>query len=177
MEIAMTTCREKRGSCLIETGAIDLYHGKHWQPWLRLTRPAGGVSISHTFDRLKPVFGTEQAALRYAAELGRSLADEGSIVGPASRDRKPETRPLHQASDRSRAHRCRKAPLAKGCRAATNMVRALTGIFTRAEVTGSMARQAHIELYLATAANHAELERRMREMERAAVSFAVTFSH
>ena len=173
----MTTCREKRGSCLIETGAIDLHHGKHWQPWLRLTRPAGGVSVIHTFDRLKPVFGTEQAALRYAAALGRSLADEGSGLAAASRNGKPATWPLPQASDQSRAHRCRKAPLAKGCRAATNMVRVLAGIFTRAEVTGSMARQAHIELYLAAAANHAELERRMREMERAAVSFAVTFSH
>lgn len=84
MKIAMTTYREERGSCLIEAGALDLQYGAHWKPWLRLTRRAGGVSASHTFDGLKPVFGTEQAALHYAAELGKSLADEKSALGPAS---------------------------------------------------------------------------------------------
>jgi hypothetical protein len=177
MGIAMTIYREERGACLIEAGALDLHNGDHWQPWIRLTRPAGGVSISHTFDGLKPVFGTEQAALRYAAELGRSLADEGSAPAPGSRDRKPATWPLNQAFPKSCAFRSRKNPLANGCRTATYMVRALTGIFARAEFAGDMARQAHIELYLAAAANHAELERRMREMERSAVTFAVTFSH
>jgi hypothetical protein len=177
MEITMTTFRETRGSCLIESGALDLHNGNHWQPWLRLTRPAGGVSISHTFDGLKPVFGTEQAALRYAAELGRSLTDEGSGLDPAPRNRKTATWPLHQTSDQSRAYRCRKSPLAKGCRTTTNMIRALAGLFARAEYAGDMARQAHVELYLAAADNHAELERRMREMERSAVTFAVTFSH
>jgi hypothetical protein len=72
----MTAYREERGSCLIETSALDLQNGSHWQPWLRLTRGAGGASTSATFDRLKPVFGTEQAALRYAAELGRRFVDE-----------------------------------------------------------------------------------------------------
>lgn len=175
--IAMTTYREERGSCLIEAGALDLQNGRHWQPWLRLTRRAGGVSASRTFDGLKPVFGTEQAALRYAAELGRSLADEGSTSGPGSRDRKPATWLLHHAFAQSCAYRGRKSPLVKGCRTATYMVRALAGIFARAEPASDMPRQPHLELYLAAAANHAELERRMREMERSAVSFAVTFSH
>ena len=40
-----------------------------------------------------------------------------------------------------------------------------------------MAPRPQIDLYLAAAANHAEFERRMREMERAAASIAVTFSH
>ena len=93
----MAIFREQRGSCLIEAGAVDLQHGSHWQPWLRLTRSAGGVCASRTFDGLKPVFATEQAALRYAAELGRSLADEGPALGPASRNRGPAAWPLNQA--------------------------------------------------------------------------------
>jgi hypothetical protein len=177
MEIAMTTYREERGSCLIEAGALDLDKGSHWQPWIRLTRRVGEVSESRTFDSLKPVFGTEQAALQYAAELGRNLADEGSDLDPASGDRKPAAWPLNQAFARSYAHRFRKKPLAHGCRTATFMVRALAGLFAQAEAAGDMPRRAHLELYLAAAANHADLERRMRETERSAVAFAVTFSH
>lgn len=173
----MTTCREQRGSCLIEAGARDLLEGRHWQPWLRLTRRAGGVSASSTFDRLMPVFGTEQAALHYATELGRNLIDEGSALGPASLDPRPAARPLNQVFARSCTYRLRKSPLAQGCRTATHMVRALAGLFARAESIGDMPRQPHIESYLSAAANHAELERRVREMERSAVSFAVTFSH
>lgn len=82
----MTNHREKRGSCLIEARAEDLGQGRHWKPWLRLTSSAGGACASQTYDRLKPVFGSEQAALAYAAELGRSLADEGSTLGRASRN-------------------------------------------------------------------------------------------
>lgn len=82
--IAMTTHREERGSCLIEADALDLQNGRHWKPWLRLTRNAGGVSASHTFPGLMPVFGTEQAALRYATELGKMLIDEGSVLAPLS---------------------------------------------------------------------------------------------
>jgi hypothetical protein len=119
MELAMTTYREERGSRLIEAGALDLQHGGHWQPWLRLTRHAGGVSTSHTFDGLKPVFGTEEAALRYAAELGRSLADEGSALGPASRNRDSATWPLDQPFAQLRAYRSGKNSLAKRCRTAT----------------------------------------------------------
>jgi hypothetical protein len=107
MAIAMTTYREQRGTCLIEAGALDLQNASHWKPWLRLTRRDGGVFASDTFDRLKPVFGTEQAALRYAAELGRSLADEGFALNPASRNRNPATWPLHQAFTPPCAYRSR----------------------------------------------------------------------
>ena len=79
----MTTYREECGSCLIEADALDLQNRSHWKPWLRLTRRAGGVSASHTFDSLKSVFGNEQAALRYAAQLGRTLIGEGSVLAPA----------------------------------------------------------------------------------------------
>jgi hypothetical protein len=103
----MTTRREQRGSCLIEAGALDLENGNHWKPWLRLTRCVDGVSASRDFDGLKPVFGTEQAALRYAAELGRSLADEGSVFDPVSHNQKPATWPLYRAFARSCAYRSR----------------------------------------------------------------------
>ena len=103
----MTAYREERGTCLIETGALDLQNGSHWQPWLRLTRRAGGVSTTDTFEGLKPVFGTEQAALRYAAELGRSLADASSALDPASRNRKPASWPLNQAFAQPCAYRSR----------------------------------------------------------------------
>jgi hypothetical protein len=108
MEVAMMTYREQRGSCLIEAGALDLQNGEHWQPWVRLTRGADGDSVSRTFDGLKPVFGTEEAALRYAAELGRSLADEGSGQDPTARTRKPAIWPLNQPFSKSRAYRSRK---------------------------------------------------------------------
>jgi hypothetical protein len=100
MEIAMTTYRQERGPYLIEAGARDLGNGSHWQPWLRLTRRAGGVSARSTFDGLKPVFGTEQSALAYAAELGMSLADEGLMLG-ASGNQKPAARPQHEVSARA----------------------------------------------------------------------------
>jgi hypothetical protein len=103
----MTIYREQRGSCLIEAGALDLHNGNHWQPWLRLTRRTGGVCTSDTFDRLMPVFGTEPAALRYAAELGRSLIDEASAVDPALRSRNPRTWPLNQALGRPGTYRFR----------------------------------------------------------------------
>lgn len=70
-------------------------------------RRAGGVSARHTFDGLKPVFGTEQAALRYAAELGKSLADEESAFSPASRNQRPATWPLLQLFSRPRVYRTR----------------------------------------------------------------------
>ena len=173
----MTTLLEQRGSCLIEAGALDLQNREHWQPWLRLTRGTVGDSVSRTFDGLKPVFGTEEAALRYAAELGRGLADEGSASDPAARDRIPAQWPQHQRFAQSRNYRSRKSPLTQGCRAATRMVRAMAGIFARSESAGDMTRQPHLELYLAAAENHAELERRVRELERSAYSFSVTFSH
>jgi hypothetical protein len=81
----MAALSERRGSCLIEAAARDLDRGGHWQPWLRLTRCVGGVWLDQTFDTLKPVFASEQAALRYASELGRRLADEGPAFSPESR--------------------------------------------------------------------------------------------
>ena len=173
----MTTHREERGSCLIETGALDLRNDGHWQPWLRLTRRAGGICASQTFDGLKSVFGNEPAALRYATELGRSLADEGWDQGQALPNQKPVTWPFSQVFDQSCKYRSRNSPLSKGCRTATYMVRALAGLFGRPESASDMPHLPHIELYLGAAANHAELERRMREMERSTVSIAVTFSH
>lgn len=173
----MTTYREEFGACLIEAGARDLQNGCHWQPWLRLTRRADGVSSSHTFDHLKPVFGTEEAALRYAAELGRSLADEGWGLGPAARSRKPEARLLNKAAARYCAYRSRKSPLAQGRRTARYMFRALAGLLARNESAGALPLQPQVEQYLAAAADHAELERRMRESERSAAPIAVTFSH
>ncbi len=173
----MTTYREQRGPCLIEAGARDLHNGGHWQPWLRLTRHVDGVSSSHTLDRLKSVFGTEEAALQYAAELGRNLADEGWGPGLAAGNRKPATWPLNQPFAQSCTYRSRNSPLVRGCRTATYMVRALAGLFGRADSTGDIARQPRAELYLAAAANHAELERRMRDVERSPVSISVTFSH
>jgi hypothetical protein len=177
MEIPMTIYRDERGCCLVEAGALDSHEGRHWQPWLRLTRRAGGVSTRRTFDRLKPVFGTEQAALRYAAELGKSLADEGSFPDSAARNRRPAAGPLNQALEQACARRARKSRLAKGCKTATYMVRAVSGTFARAESAGNRSREPHIESYRAAAPNHAELERRMRETERSAIAIAVTFSH
>jgi hypothetical protein len=87
MSRAMTAYREQRNAYLIEAGAVDLHHGAHWKPWLRLSRCAGGDCASDTFDRLKPVFGAEQVALEYAAELGRSLVDEALARDPGSPDR------------------------------------------------------------------------------------------
>jgi len=173
----MTSYREQRGSCVIEAGALELDNGSHWKPWLKLTQSAGGVTDSRTFDALKPVFGTERAALRYATEVGRSLVDEGSSFGPASRNRKAATWPQNPAGIRSCAYHSRNTPPAKGCRTAVYMLRALAGLCARTESASVMRHQPQLELYLAAAASHADFERRMRETERAAVSFAVTFSH
>jgi hypothetical protein len=57
------------------------------------------------------------------------------------------------------------------------MIRALAGIFVRCESARNMARQPRVELCLDEAADHAELERSVSELERSAVSFSVTFSH
>ena len=162
----MTAYREERGSCLIEADALDLENRSHWKPWLRLTRRAGGVSASHTFDGLKPVFGTEQAALRYAAELGRTLIDEESVLAPASRNHKIATRPLNQAFAQSCAYRSRNNPFAKGCRTAACVVRALAGIFARAGSAADMFRQPPFVLNLGAANTHPDLEQFWRHFER-----------
>ena len=135
----MTAYREERASCLIEADALDLHDGRHWKPWLKLTRRANGVCASHTFDDLKPLFAAEQAALDYAAELGGSLVDEGSVLAPASCDQAIAPPPRNQTTAQSCAYRARKNPPAKGCRAATYMVRALAGLFARAGTAGAAA--------------------------------------
>jgi len=104
MEIAMTSYREERGSCVIEASALDLEHGRHWQPWLKLTRRTDGVCVSRTFDRLMPVFGTKQAALRYAAELGKNLADEEVVPGPTPAQQEPATWSVYKAFARLHAY-------------------------------------------------------------------------
>ena len=73
----MSLYREQRGTCLIVAGAAESQDGGPWKPWITLTRRRGKACSRDTFDKLKPLFATEQAALRYAADLGRSLADEG----------------------------------------------------------------------------------------------------
>jgi hypothetical protein len=103
----MTPCREERGTCVIEASALYYRNGSHWQPWLRLTRRARGVFASDTFDALKPVFGTEQAALGYAAELGRTMADEGRPSDSAARNQAPATWPLQHAFARPCTYRYR----------------------------------------------------------------------
>jgi hypothetical protein len=133
METAMTTYREERGACLIEADALDLQDGSHWKPWLKLSRRANGVCASHTFDALKPLFGTEKAALDYASELGRSLVDEGSVPAPGLCNQAIAPRPRSQAIAQACTYRSRKHPLANGCTAATYMVRALAGIFVRTD--------------------------------------------
>jgi len=84
----MTNFRDERSSCSIEAGAVDLLSGTHWKPWLKLTHRAGADSTSDTFDCLKPVFGSEQAALQYATGLCRSLADKVSTSNMGMRNRK-----------------------------------------------------------------------------------------
>jgi hypothetical protein len=97
----VTIIREERDSCLIEADALDLQNCTHWKPWLRLTRHSGGVAVSHTFGSLMPVFGTERAALHYAANLGRMLIDEESIFAPISFNLTIATPPLRPSSNPS----------------------------------------------------------------------------
>lgn len=137
---AMTIYREQLDSCLIEADALDLESCRHWKPWLRLTRRAGGVSDSRTFDGLKSLFGTERAALRYAVDLGRRLVDEKSALAPNSADGRPASRPANPAFARAWAYRSCKGPLAQGCRTATHMVRALARVFARPGSAGDLPR-------------------------------------
>jgi len=76
----MPTHREERGQYLIEASAFHLPGGTQWQPRLTMTRlPFEKVlSKSQAFPGLTPVFETARGAMRYATELGRSMADQGS---------------------------------------------------------------------------------------------------
>ena len=72
--------RKERGEYLIEASAFHLADGNKWQPRLTMTRMAcaNALSKSQSFPGLTPLFETARGAVRYAADLGRSMADEGS---------------------------------------------------------------------------------------------------
>jgi hypothetical protein len=76
----MASHREERGQYLIEAGAFHLPGGAKWQPRLTMTRMrcSSGLPKSQSFPGLTPLFDTAKGATRFATDLGRSLADEGS---------------------------------------------------------------------------------------------------
>jgi hypothetical protein len=76
----MANHREERGQYLIEAGAFHLAGGSKWQPRLTMTRlpRAKGLSKSQSFPGLTPLFDTAKGATRFATDLGRSMADQGS---------------------------------------------------------------------------------------------------
>ena len=75
----MPTYREQRGEYLIEATAFQL-PGKLWQPRLTMTRlpRLGMLGKCQSFPGLAPAFDTSKGAARFAADLGRRLADERS---------------------------------------------------------------------------------------------------
>jgi len=125
--------REQRGPYLVEAGAADLDRGKHWQPWVKLALPrrADGAPASRSFDRLKPVFGTRAAALRYAIELGRRLADEGIDLFPASSDGGNAPWPPHPLAGRRGRYVSRDQRGRSGNGSVRSMIGMLAGIFAR----------------------------------------------
>ena len=72
--------REERGIYLIEASAFRVTDGNKWQPRLTMTRLAceNALSKSQSFPGLAPLFETAKGAVRFATDLGRSLANEGS---------------------------------------------------------------------------------------------------
>jgi hypothetical protein len=76
----METHTEQHGGYLIEASAFRLRHENKYQPRLTMTRlPTGdGLPKSQAFPGLRPLFETAGAAVRFAADLGRTLATEGS---------------------------------------------------------------------------------------------------
>jgi hypothetical protein len=75
----MAVHREQRGQYLIEASAFHLPDNK-WQPRLTMTRMPQGRALARIqgFPGLTPAFETAKAAIGFAAELGRSLVDDGS---------------------------------------------------------------------------------------------------
>ncbi len=65
---------------LIEASAFHMPGGNKWQPRLTMTRLpcAESLSKSQSFPGLTPLFGTARGAAQYAADLGRTMADEDS---------------------------------------------------------------------------------------------------
>ena len=78
-ENTMSMHREERGLYLIEASACHL-PGNKWQPRLTMTRlrTPRELSKSQAFPGLTPSFDTAKNATRYATDLGRTLADQGS---------------------------------------------------------------------------------------------------
>jgi len=76
----MANYREERGQYLIEAGAFHLPGGSKWQPRLTMTRLRCGTGLtkSQSFPGLTPLFDTARGATRFATDLGRSMADQGS---------------------------------------------------------------------------------------------------
>lgn len=75
----MSIHREERGQYLIEASAFHL-PGSQWQPRLTMTRlrSASELPRSQSFPGLSPLFETAKGAIRFATDLGRRMADEGS---------------------------------------------------------------------------------------------------
>lgn len=71
---------EQRGCYLIEASAFQIPGKNKWQPRLTMTRLASGNKLpqSQAFPGLTPLFDTAKGATRYATDLGRRMADEGS---------------------------------------------------------------------------------------------------
>ncbi len=76
----MPVYRETRGEYLIEASAAHLPVGNKWQPRLTITRQPAAPALpkSQSFPGLTPLFETAKGAARYAAELGRTMAESGS---------------------------------------------------------------------------------------------------
>jgi hypothetical protein len=79
-ENIMSIHREERGQYLIEASAFHLPGGNQWQPRLTMTRLRDERALprSQSFPGLSPLFETAKGAIRYATDLGRRMADEGS---------------------------------------------------------------------------------------------------
>ena len=71
--------REQCCGYLIDVTAVKLQENL-WQPRLTMTRLLhdGTAGKSQSFPGLTPEFNTAKAATRFAAHLGRQLADEHS---------------------------------------------------------------------------------------------------
>ena len=76
----MTAHSERHGPYLIEASAFRLPDEKKFQPRLTMTRVGTDEQLprSQAFPGLSPLFETAGAAVRFAVDLGRSLADESS---------------------------------------------------------------------------------------------------
>jgi hypothetical protein len=174
---AMTPKREVHGPFLIEAGALDLQDGRHWQPWLRLAPLPGSDKhfVARAFHGLKPVFATEMAAIRYAAELGRRLVDEECTPGAICGDRTAGLKTSNSLFGRASACVARKAALATGARKADSLFTRFGCLFARRAWAIDMHRSRDVGPYPGSAASLAELERHLLAIEKSRLSFAVTF--